>query len=89
MVADCRYGSGKSSVPVIKISKRIKERKKRKTYLGTRDDLRLESIPIPVSHNRRPEHVGDDCCGPWVFGGWWWKGGRMSEAEQTMKGNST
>ena len=68
MVADCRYGSGKNSVPVIKISKkRIKEEEKRKTYQGTQDDLCLESIPILVSHNRHPERVGDDCCGPWVF----------------------
>ena len=33
VVADCRYGSGKSSVPVIKISK--KNKRKRKKYLGT------------------------------------------------------
>ena len=75
MVADCRYGSGKSSVLVIKISKRIKEKEKRKTYLGTQDDLHLKSIPNLVSHNCRPERVGDDSCGPWVFGGWWWKEG--------------
>ena len=41
VVADCCYGSSKSSVPVIKISK--KNKRKRKKYLGTWDDLHLKS----------------------------------------------
>ena len=85
MVADCCYGSGKSSVPVINISKRI--RKKKNIPRDSRQSVSrvLSLIPILVSHNRHPECVGDDCWGPWVFGGWWWKGGRMSKAEQMTK----
>ena len=60
---------------LVKLVKQIKENEKGETYQGTRDNLRLESsIPILISHNRHPEHVGDDCCGPRVFGGWWRKG---------------
>ena len=67
VVADCFYGSGKSSVPVIKSSK--KNKRKRKKYLGTRDNLHLESsIPFLISHNCHPERVADDCWTVAVFG---------------------
>ena len=63
----CRYGHCKSRLPVIKISKRINEKKKRKKM----HHMRLESsILIPISNSTAaPRRVGDCCCGPWVFGG--------------------
>ena len=62
----CRYGHCKSRLPVIKISKRINEKKRKKTH-----HMRLESsILIPISNSTAaPRRVGDCCCGPWVFGG--------------------
>ena len=74
---DCRYGPCKSSVSVMKISKRIREEKK--TYRGLQTHLRLKS-PIPIQ--QWPQRcmlvmVGDGCC---VFGRtWWWEGGRTRE----------
>ena len=42
VTGDCCYGPRKSSVPVMKISKRIKERKKK--HLGLEMQMRLESF---------------------------------------------
>ena len=83
---DCRYGPCKSSVSVMKISKRIREEEK--TYRGLQTHLHLKS-PIPIQ--QWPQRcmlvmVGDGCC---VFGRtWWWEGGRTREVT-TTKGNST
>ena len=79
---DCRYGPCKSSVSVMKISKRIKEKKK-ETYRGLETQMRLESsIPIQQSPQRRcPQLVGDCRYGRCAFGRtWWWEGERTREA---------
>ena len=79
---DYRYGPCKSSVSVMKISKRIKEKKK-ETYQGLETQMRLESsIPIQQSPQRRcPQLVGDCRYGRCVFGRtWWWEGERTREA---------
>ena len=74
--------SCKNSVAVMKISKRIKE-KKNKTYRGLETQMRIESsIPIQQSPQRRcPQLVGDCRYGRCAFGRtWWWEGGRTREA---------
>ena len=56
-------------------------------YRGLETHLRLESsISNPIfNYCACPQRVGDGSCSLWELDGtWWWKGGRMKEAEQTM-----
>ena len=61
----CRYGPCKSRLHVIKISKRINEKKKKNAPYASRV---LHSHPN-IQQHRRPHRVGDVYCRPWVFGG--------------------
>ena len=90
VVVDCRYGPSKSIVSVMKISKTIKEKKK-KTYRGLETHLRLESsIPIQQSPRRcRPQLVCDGRYGCCVFGETWWWEEERGKQETTTKENST
>ena len=47
----------------------------------------LESF-IPILESNNCCCVGDECCGPWVFGGtWWWKRGRTKVEKQRTNEN--